>query len=58
MGFFTAEKPVTLQPVHPPLGINLNMTHHPLVSLVLKEKAWSLSGVRCPALLADGLTLG
>lgn len=46
MGLFVADTGITLQPVNPPLGLNMNYTNHPLVTLVLKEKVFSWSGVR------------
>lgn len=48
MGLFAADTGITLQPVHPPLGLNMNYTNHPLVTLVLKEKVFSWSGVSAP----------
>lgn len=45
MGLFMADAPLNLQPVHPPLGLNPNYTNHPLVTLVLKEKVFSWTGV-------------
>lgn len=45
MGLFAADTGLTLQPVHPPLGLNMNYVNHPVVTLVLKEKVFSWSGV-------------
>lgn len=44
MGLFTSDGPLDLQPVNPPLGVNLAFTSHPLVSLVLKEQVFTWSG--------------
>lgn len=46
MGIFTSDGPLDLRPVNPPIGINLAYTNHPPVTLVLKEKVLSWSGVR------------
>lgn len=53
MGLFTADAPIALQPVHPPLGINMNYTNHPVVTLVLQEKVFSWTGVRLTLLNAS-----
>ena len=46
MGFFTASAPAQLHPVNPPLGVFPNYYAQQPTTLVLKEKAFSFSGVR------------
>lgn len=50
MGLFTASAPAQLHPVNPPLGVFPQFCVNVPTTLVLKEKAFSFSGVSaaCP----------
>jgi hypothetical protein len=45
MGFFTASAPAQLHPVNPPLGVNPHFIVQQPTTLVLKERAFTFSGV-------------
>jgi hypothetical protein len=52
MGLFTASAPTQLHPVNPPLGVFPQFCVNVPTTLVLKEKAFTFSGVSglCPRL--------